>query len=215
MFNLENAILEWRRQMLANGVKDPSALDELENHLRDAIDTNRKQALPDRLAFEVAVAQLGTPAQIKTEFSKNFALQKKLRGYKIEKAIGAFGLATYAGMTLYGLFFSSTIAPTPREKILGVLALMTMLGVAFGASYLWRILPAIAAKQTRLLLGVGSALLGATITAILFLAILPVIDLTLSQLTVLILWSFIPMIAGSTVLVGLQEAADRRLTSTT
>ena len=33
MFNLEQAISEWRLQMLAAGIKTTESLDELENHL--------------------------------------------------------------------------------------------------------------------------------------------------------------------------------------
>jgi len=209
MFNLERAIANWRAEIFCTGLTC-QRVDELESHLRETIDANRTQQIPEQVAFEKAVAQLGSPTQIKTEFTKNDLLDKKLRGYKIEKAIGAFGLASYAGMTIYGLFFSSTLEPTPRDRILGVLALLTTLGVAIGATYLWRIMPVIAVKKVRLSVGIVSWLLGATITAVMFLCILPVIELTLSQLTVLILWSFLPMIAGATVITGLQEAALRR-----
>jgi hypothetical protein len=35
MFNLEQAIADWRQQMLAAGIKTPVPLEELENHLRE------------------------------------------------------------------------------------------------------------------------------------------------------------------------------------
>jgi hypothetical protein len=38
MFNLEEAILEWRRQMLIAGITSPIPLDELEIHLRDDLE---------------------------------------------------------------------------------------------------------------------------------------------------------------------------------
>jgi len=38
MFNLESAISEWRRQMLAAGIQSPVPLDELEAHLRDELE---------------------------------------------------------------------------------------------------------------------------------------------------------------------------------
>ncbi len=38
MFNLEQAIADWRRQMLAVGIKTPVPLEELEIHLRDEIE---------------------------------------------------------------------------------------------------------------------------------------------------------------------------------
>ena len=39
MFDLEQAILEWRRQMTAGGIKAPEVLDELESHLHDDVDS--------------------------------------------------------------------------------------------------------------------------------------------------------------------------------
>ncbi|MGO8763935.1 MAG: hypothetical protein ACLQSR_02225 [Limisphaerales bacterium] len=38
MFNIEEAIAEWRRQMLAAGIEAPVPLEELENHLREEIE---------------------------------------------------------------------------------------------------------------------------------------------------------------------------------
>jgi len=37
MFDLDQAISEWRRQMAAGGIKLPDALDELESHLREEV----------------------------------------------------------------------------------------------------------------------------------------------------------------------------------
>jgi hypothetical protein len=38
MFNLEQAISEWRRQMIAVGIKTPVPLEELESHLREDVE---------------------------------------------------------------------------------------------------------------------------------------------------------------------------------
>ena len=35
MFNLEQSVSEWRRQMQSGGVKNPGIVDELESHLRE------------------------------------------------------------------------------------------------------------------------------------------------------------------------------------
>ena len=42
MFNLEQAILEWRRRMLASDIKSPAPMDELEIHLREEIERQMK-----------------------------------------------------------------------------------------------------------------------------------------------------------------------------
>jgi len=38
MFDLEQSVSDWRRQMLAAGIRTPVPLDELETHLREDIE---------------------------------------------------------------------------------------------------------------------------------------------------------------------------------
>ena len=71
MFDLDQAIVEWRRQMAAAGINNPETLDELESHLRD--DVERGQERPGfsaAQAFAGAVEQMGQIAALKTEFRK-------------------------------------------------------------------------------------------------------------------------------------------------
>ena len=49
MFNLDQAIVEWRRQMAAGGIRSPEVLDELESHLRDDVEQQMRLGL-DRAA---------------------------------------------------------------------------------------------------------------------------------------------------------------------
>jgi hypothetical protein len=70
MFNLEQAISEWRQKMSSAGVRSPVPLDELENHLRDEIDIREQTGANPQDAFESAVQQFGDAAFIKGEFAK-------------------------------------------------------------------------------------------------------------------------------------------------
>jgi len=82
MFNLEEAISDWRRQMLAAGIKSPTALDELENHVRDDIEQRVRSGLNSGHAFEAAVRQIGRAALLGSEFDKiggMKALQERLK----------------------------------------------------------------------------------------------------------------------------------------
>lgn len=63
MFNLEEAIAEWRRQMAAGGMSDPEILDELESHLREAGAGTQSE-------FDERVRQIGQPKALKREFAK-------------------------------------------------------------------------------------------------------------------------------------------------
>jgi len=70
MFDLDQAIAEWRSQMVFAGVKAPEILDELENHLRDEIaQLELSGAMPKR-AFEIAVEAIGQAPALQTEFAK-------------------------------------------------------------------------------------------------------------------------------------------------
>jgi hypothetical protein len=71
MFNLEQSIAEWRRQMLAAGIKTPVPLEELESHLRDEIEQHMKSGWPGQRAFEVSVLHIGPPELLKNEFKQS------------------------------------------------------------------------------------------------------------------------------------------------
>lgn len=70
MFNLEQSIVEWRKQMLAAGIQSPMPLEELEAHLREAIRQQVQSGLDEQRAFKVAVRQIGQPELLKSEFCK-------------------------------------------------------------------------------------------------------------------------------------------------
>jgi hypothetical protein len=70
MFNLEQSIADWRRQMLAAGIQTPVPLEELEIHLREEIGVQLKSGKAAQQAFEHAVPKIGTPHQLKGEFQK-------------------------------------------------------------------------------------------------------------------------------------------------
>ena len=70
MFDLETAITNWRRQTESQWTSDKSALDELEDHLREEIATLTRAGRTEQDAWTVAVAKLGDPVAIRREFAK-------------------------------------------------------------------------------------------------------------------------------------------------
>jgi len=70
MFNLEQAITAWRRQMLAAGIQSPVPLEELEIHLREEIGRQIRAGLNEQTAFEISVEQIGLAFPLKQEFEK-------------------------------------------------------------------------------------------------------------------------------------------------
>jgi hypothetical protein len=70
MFNLETAIAEWRRQMMAAGIESREVLDELECHLRDDIEQQLRLGTEQCKAFESAAARIGEARSLRHEFEK-------------------------------------------------------------------------------------------------------------------------------------------------
>lgn len=70
MFNLDQAISEWRRTMAADGLKANALLDELESHMREDIERQQQSGTGAEQAFNAAISQLGRPELLRDEFSK-------------------------------------------------------------------------------------------------------------------------------------------------
>lgn len=70
MFDLEQAISEWRGQLASKGLSSPDVLDELESHLRDDIEQQMRSEISEAQAFQNAIHDVGQPTLLKTEFAK-------------------------------------------------------------------------------------------------------------------------------------------------
>lgn len=93
MFNLDQAIAEWRRQMVAAGIKIPEALKELETHLRDDVEHQILSGASAEQAFDMAVQQLGNAHTLKAEFAKTAGLKQRHYVYRgLGFGIGLFPL---------------------------------------------------------------------------------------------------------------------------
>jgi hypothetical protein len=70
MFELEQAMSDWRHEMQGRGIKGTETLDELENHLRDDLEEQVRSGTQIQQAFEAARAHFGTTGSLETEFEK-------------------------------------------------------------------------------------------------------------------------------------------------
>ena len=91
MFNLETAIADWRKQMLAAGIKTPVPLEELESHLREEIERQIKSGLSEPIAFEVSVKQVGQPQTLRNEFKK--VERNIMKRYTSSRFLGSYVIA--------------------------------------------------------------------------------------------------------------------------
>ncbi|HXI69073.1 MAG TPA: hypothetical protein VNN22_01820 [Verrucomicrobiae bacterium] len=75
---------DWRRQMIAGGIKTPVPLDELENHLREEIEWQKKTGQGEAEAFATAVRKIGPAHAVKKEFEKIGTTRKSLNWKRFE-----------------------------------------------------------------------------------------------------------------------------------
>jgi hypothetical protein len=114
MFDLEQSISEWRKQMLAAGIKFPVPLEELEIHLREEIERQMKSGLSEQKAFEMSVQQIGQPKMLKREFKKvERTLMKKI----IIILAGVFGMFIGTGLILPALAWYRDHGAMPAEHL--------------------------------------------------------------------------------------------------
>ncbi len=71
MFDLEKAIKGWIKSLHKYEVFEDGLIADLELHLRDAYDSQRKKGVSEEEAFRLAVAQVGTAKSIAAEYTKN------------------------------------------------------------------------------------------------------------------------------------------------
>jgi len=79
MFDLDETIEEWRRQMIIGGIKNPELLDELESHLREDVERQVRSGVDVQGAFVAAVRRIGRADTLRPEFEKTAAERKTMK----------------------------------------------------------------------------------------------------------------------------------------
>ena len=216
IFDLEQAIADWRRQMLAAGIKTPVPLEELESHLREEIGRRMKSGVTAQQAFEDSLQQIGQANLLKNEFEKVDEAKKLRERRSIQivffASLGAVSLFVTA-CVVFRLGSFSEISPAQQRSGLAAVAAM-VLSVCIGP-FSHRFFPVILNQRMRDAVCISSGLLMAVWWAVFFYVILPRTDYTMSQLVVAILWGFIAPFGGLAGLVtGLEKAARRNSAAT-
>jgi hypothetical protein len=124
MFNLEQAISEWRRHMLAAGVKDPDVVDELESHLREDVARQVQSGESAEHAFEAAVQRVGQASLLKREFAKLggkkwVVLLRKLKGIFVGAFVPFPSLSTFTPSARSTLELARKEAPRLHHSFVG------------------------------------------------------------------------------------------------
>jgi hypothetical protein len=123
MFNLEQSVAEWRRQMLAAGVKTQNVLDELESHLREDVERQMQSGVSAEKAFEAAFQRIGPVSSLKLEFAKvggrNWVLLRKLKDILVGSIASVPSLDTFAPSARQTLELARTEAPRLHHNFVG------------------------------------------------------------------------------------------------
>jgi hypothetical protein len=128
MFNLEEQISKWRRQMLAAGIKSPAPLEELESHLRDNVEQQVRSGLCEQAAFETTVREFGRAEVLKTEFAR-------VRETAFERLIKS--LCRLAGFPNYQLITDMNTNANPSNLEARWATYVKAVAFIFPAAFLW------------------------------------------------------------------------------
>lgn len=158
MFNLEQAIGEWRKKMLAAGIKNPAVLDELESHLREDIEQQIRSGANEEPAFEIAARNIGRSDLLKAEFAK-------IRGgaeTRLGKIIGIALCVLAAGFATMATPVLCTVPEIKTgQRLLGFGAIGVVLFAVASWRFSYKFLPIIRGRRARMAASIGCGLAGA------------------------------------------------------
>lgn len=204
MFNLEQALIQWKQQMSAGGIKDAAVLDELESHLREEIERQMRAGANEERAFAVAAQKIGPAKALKTEFRKNGSeslLEKLMIAIAISVAAFGFFLASVALMFCYSSW---------AERIVGFTAIGFTLLAIFGWSRIIPRLPVIRERRKRLAIELACFFGGFGACAVYF----RMIERSEQILPVMAFWGILMIAVGLVLASAIDRAAQQARTPT-
>jgi len=203
MFNLDQAITEWRRRMIAGGIKAESILDELESHLREDVERELRSGPDAERAFAAAVRKIGPASALKNEFKKSTA------GVVAEKLMFAgavFVLAFGAFLSVVTLLFCY---PTVAERLMGFVGIGLTFGIICGWPAFVSRLPVIRSKRTLQSVQVVSLLAGIAVSTFYIQVIVHHFDRYHDGMVPAMgFFGIFPIAAGLALAAGLDRAAS-------
>jgi hypothetical protein len=138
MFELEQSIADWRKQMLAAGIKTPVPLEELESHLREDVEQQMRSGFSEQEAFGSAIKKIGQPRLLKTEFQKadcsgTFMITYRILGVLWMALSGVFG-TLFLFVLLHTAFTHPKVLFLPRFHLHTLACLLYLAGGVAGFS---------------------------------------------------------------------------------
>jgi hypothetical protein len=206
MFNLDQAIAEWRQQMAAGGIKTPAVLDELESHLRDDAEQQMRAGTGAERAFDAAVKKIGPAGALKSEFKKSTVASV------LEKLMITAALLVAA----VGLFLSGATVilcyGSARDRLVASAALGIIFMTAGGWPTIVSRLPVILSKRKRQMIEVACLAAGFGIGTLCVQLIRPHFERLSDDrmLPAVVLFAILPIAVGVVLAAGLELAGRTR-----
>jgi cytochrome b subunit of formate dehydrogenase len=209
MFDLEPSIADWRRRMLAAGIKTPAPLEELESHLREEIQRQMKSGLDVRAAFNLAAQNIGGANALRQEFGKiGEVMSARQRKFNI---IVCGVAAVLIGLTGVMLLFPSF----GKSPDLSFHELLPVSGAFISAALIlwsWRFsyicFPPLSAR-TRMIVAFLCIVLSG-VCGVLLLNFTLMSANTFCQVCAAVCWMLIPLALAASIIFALEEAAYRK-----
>ncbi len=213
MLDFDLAVSEWRRQIIAAGIKTPEVLDELESHLREDVEERMRSGAGVQEAFEAAVRQVGHAASLQVEFERagGWAERAEPRWLKASLlAVGVLSGIFYVGLSAYGLLKHEM---SDGQKVRGFSALVATIVLGLGSYWLCRRFLNTTDPRVKNLVGYGSGALWIVWMLFFSFVILPRCELEIAGLVVALIWAIAPGAALAGAGLAVQGDTRRRPTS--
>jgi len=208
MPDLEKLVADWRRQMLAAGIRTPVPLEELESHLRDDIERQIQSGTNPQQALENSVQRIGSCKALKTEFLKDHrspVTRQKLFGYVAVILVGL--IVWMSGFTF------SFIGFRPGEKVVAYAAVTVSLLVPCCWRYAVPFLPAMPNPRKRTASALLCIALGFIASTLFAQFVLPHFEANRDgQIPAIGFWLLFPIAVGFGLACGIREAVHRQST---
>jgi len=208
MFNLEQSIVDWRRRMLAAGIKTPVPLEELESHLCEEIQRQMKSGLDGQAAFNLAAQKIGGANALRKEFGKvGESMSARQRKFNIIVCGVAAVLLGLSGVTLLFPSFGKSPSLSFHERLPVSGAFVSVALILWSWQFSYRFFPALS-KRTRIIVAFLCSVLSG-LCAVLLLHFILLSANTVGQFAAAA-WIMIPLALAASIIFALEEAAYRK-----
>ncbi len=211
MFDLEQAIAEWRKQMLAAGIKTPVPLEELEIHLREEFEQQIKAGLDKQEAFNSAIQKIGPAQAVQTEFEKVGEI-KMTREQKLKEIL--FATCSILAPLILGepVLRNQRGVMTSAEQASSLAAIAVFSLLIWAGRLSYGKFPAVRAKRVRDVIVYFCFVPVILWWIVLLCVVVPRYDFTMGQFLVAFSWGFLtPAGVGAGLVWGIETAARKKI----